>query len=38
MYKQHLYAFTHRKNTYNGRLYKEDPTIFYWDLINEPRW
>jgi hypothetical protein len=21
----------------NGRLYKDDPTIFAWDLINEPR-
>ena len=38
MYKQHLYTFTHRKNTVNGRIYREDPTIFYWDLINEPRW
>ena len=25
------------RNTINGRLYKEDPTIFAWDLINEPR-
>ena len=38
MYKAHLYTFTHRRNTVNGRLYKDDPTIFYWDLINEPRW
>ena len=38
MYKAHLKVFTHRKNTVNGRLYKEDPTIFYWDLMNEPRW
>ena len=26
-----------RRNTYNGRLYKEDPTIFAWDILNEPR-
>ena len=26
-----------RRNTYNGLLYKEDPTIFAWDLLNEPR-
>ena len=38
MYKQHLNVFTNRRNTVNGRLYREDPTIFYWDLINEPRW
>lgn len=25
------------RNTINGRLYKEDPVIFAWDLINEPR-
>ena len=27
----------HRRNTYNGRVYKEDPTIMAWDLLNEPR-
>ncbi|CAL8463261.1 g2795 [Coccomyxa elongata] len=37
MYKNHLNVFVHRKNTVNGRIYKEDPTIFYWNLINEPR-
>ncbi|KAJ4914674.1 hypothetical protein Rs2_00224 [Raphanus sativus] len=26
-----------RKNTITGRVYKEDPTIFSWELINEPR-
>lgn len=29
--------YTDRRNTYNGRLYKEDPTIFAWDILNEPR-
>lgn len=24
-------------NSINGRAYKDDPTIFGWDLINEPR-
>ena len=38
MYKDHIEHYVNRRNTYNGRLYKEDPTIFYWDLINEPRW
>ncbi|KAK9917541.1 hypothetical protein WJX75_005540 [Coccomyxa subellipsoidea] len=37
MYKNHLNTFVHRKNTVNGRIYKEDPTIFYWNLMNEPR-
>ncbi len=25
-----------RKNAYTGVLYKDDPTIFGWDLLNEP--
>lgn len=38
IYKRHIEHYVNRRNTYNGRLYKEDPTIFYWNLINEPRW
>ena len=34
MYKQHPYTVTHRKNTVSGRIYRKDPTVFYWDLIN----
>lgn len=26
-----------RRNTRNGLLYSEDPTILAWDLVNEPR-
>lgn len=26
-----------RRNTRNGLVYREDPTILAWDLINEPR-
>jgi mannan endo-1,4-beta-mannosidase len=26
-----------RKNTVNGKLYRDDPTIFSWELGNEPR-
>ncbi len=26
-----------RKNTINGRAYRDDPTVFAWELANEPR-
>lgn len=26
-----------RKNTVNGRAYRDDPTVFAWELANEPR-
>lgn len=26
-----------RKNTVNGRVYRDDPTVFAWELANEPR-
>ena len=41
MQQQYVCVFkrlcTDMRNTYNGRLYKEDPTIFAWDILNEPR-
>ena len=37
LYKDNVKALTSRVNTINGRKYSEDPTIFAWDLINEPR-
>ena len=37
MFADHLAAITSRINTVNGRRYSEDPTIFAWDLLNEPR-
>lgn len=30
-------ALCGRVNTYNGRTYRDDPTIFAWDVLNEPR-
>lgn len=37
VYKKHVAAILDRKNTYTGVRYKDDPTIFSWGLLNEPR-
>jgi mannan endo-1,4-beta-mannosidase len=37
MYKDHVSTLLNRVNTVNGRVYKNDPTILSWELINEPR-
>jgi hypothetical protein len=37
LFKEYINKFTSRVNTYNNILYSEDPTIFAWDLMNEPR-
>ncbi|KAI9180918.1 hypothetical protein LWI28_009431 [Acer negundo] len=36
-YKNHVMAVLTRKNSVTGVVYKDDPTIFAWELINEPR-
>jgi mannan endo-1,4-beta-mannosidase len=36
-YKDHIKTVMSRKNTVNGRLYTEDPTIMTWQLANEPQ-
>lgn len=36
-YKDHITKIVNRKNTVNQIKYRDDPTIFAWDLINEPR-
>lgn len=33
-YAEHLIT---RENTVNGRRYAQDPTVFAWELMNEPR-
>ncbi len=37
IYKESVKYTVLRKNSVNGRIYKDDPTIFSWGLLNEPR-
>mmetsp|Transcript_24354 Transcript_24354/g.79478 ORF Transcript_24354/g.79478 Transcript_24354/m.79478 type:complete len:311 (+) Transcript_24354:561-1493(+) len=37
LYKDHMRALANRVNTINSKVYKEDPTIFAWNLANELR-
>ena len=36
-YKNHVAAVLGRVNTFNGRTYRQDPTVLAWELANEPR-
>jgi mannan endo-1,4-beta-mannosidase len=36
-YKGWVLHLLNRRNVYSGLLYKDDPTIFAWELANEPR-
>jgi hypothetical protein len=35
-YQERIKTFISRRNTINGRLYRDDPTIFGWDIMGEP--
>lgn len=37
MYKDHMEFLVNRENSLTGVKYKNDPTIFAWNLMNEPR-
>lgn len=37
LYRAHAAAIAGRNNSITGRMYKDDPTIMAWSLINEPR-
>ena len=36
-YKNYVAHLLNRTNSRNGRIYKNDPAIFSWELANEPR-
>ena len=36
-YENWIDHLVHRKNSISGSLYRDDPTIFGWELANEPR-
>ncbi|XP_073032294.1 putative mannan endo-1,4-beta-mannosidase 9 [Primulina eburnea] len=36
-YKNHIKAVLTRVNSITGIAYKDDPTVFAWELMNEPR-
>ena len=37
LFRQYLEMLINRKNTINGKIYKNDATIMSWQLANEPR-
>jgi mannan endo-1,4-beta-mannosidase len=37
LYQSYVSFLIRRRNTVNGRLYRDDPTIMTWELANEPR-
>jgi mannan endo-1,4-beta-mannosidase len=37
LYREYVMRLINRKNSANGRIYRDDPTIMTWELGNEPR-
>jgi mannan endo-1,4-beta-mannosidase len=37
LYRDNISHLIRRRNTVNGRLYRDDPAIMTWELANEPR-
>ncbi len=37
LYRTYVQKLVQRRNTVNGRIYRDDPTIMTWELANEPR-
>jgi mannan endo-1,4-beta-mannosidase len=37
LYQEYAAKLIQRRNTINGRIYRDDPTIMTWELANEPR-
>jgi mannan endo-1,4-beta-mannosidase len=37
LYQDYISQLIHRRNTVNGRIYRDDPAIMTWELANEPR-
>ncbi len=37
LYRGYISQLIQRRNTVNGRLYRDDPAIMTWELANEPR-
>jgi mannan endo-1,4-beta-mannosidase len=37
LYLDYITRLIHRRNTVNGRIYRDDPAIMTWELANEPR-
>lgn len=37
LYRSHISKVLNRRNTVNGRLYKDDPAVLAWELANEPQ-
>ena len=37
LYRDYITRLIQRRNTVNGRIYRDDPAIMTWELANEPR-